>query len=78
MQQKTADYQLNLSDFALFLSVMKVKEAYQNVLASAFSTREKIVWKIFCSQPEYNMLIRFMFQFIRKLPKHGSFPVFAP
>ncbi len=26
------DYQLNLSDFALFLSVMKVKEAYANVL----------------------------------------------
>ena len=33
MRQKTADYQLNLSDFALFLSVMKVKEAYQNVLS---------------------------------------------
>ncbi|MCM1127797.1 MAG: Rpn family recombination-promoting nuclease/putative transposase [Lachnospiraceae bacterium] len=28
-----SDYQLNLSDFALFLSVMKVKEAYQNVLS---------------------------------------------
>ena len=27
------DYQLNLSDFALFLSVMKVKEAYENVLS---------------------------------------------
>ena len=26
------DYQFNLSDFALFLSVMKVKEAYENVL----------------------------------------------
>lgn len=27
------DYQFNLSDFALFLSVMKVKEAYENVLS---------------------------------------------
>ncbi|MCM1040695.1 MAG: Rpn family recombination-promoting nuclease/putative transposase [Ruminococcus sp.] len=27
------DYQFNLSDFALFLSVMKVKEAYQDVLS---------------------------------------------
>lgn len=27
------DYQLNLSDFALFLSVMKVKEAYQDILS---------------------------------------------
>ena len=27
------DYQLNLSDFALFLSVMKVKEAYQDTLS---------------------------------------------
>ena len=27
------DYQFNLSDFALFLSVMKVKKAYQNVLS---------------------------------------------
>ena len=27
------DYQLNLSDFALFLSVMKVKEAYADVLS---------------------------------------------
>ena len=27
------DYQLNLSDFALFLSVMKVKEAYEDVLS---------------------------------------------
>ncbi len=27
------DFQLNLSDFALFLSVMKVKEAYQDVLS---------------------------------------------
>ena len=27
------DYQLNLSDFALFLSVMKSKEAYENVLS---------------------------------------------
>ena len=26
------DYQLNLSDFALFMSVMKVKRAYENVL----------------------------------------------
>ena len=26
------DYQLNLSDFALFLSVMKVKKAYEDVL----------------------------------------------
>ncbi len=26
------DYQLNLSDFALFMSVMKVKEAYEDVL----------------------------------------------
>ena len=25
-------YQINLSDFALFLSVMKVKEAYEDVL----------------------------------------------
>lgn len=29
----TPDYQLNLSDFALFMSVMKVKEAYQDVLS---------------------------------------------
>lgn len=27
------DYQLNLSDFALFLSVMKVKQAYEDVLS---------------------------------------------
>lgn len=27
------DYQLNLSDFALFLSVMKMKEAYESVLS---------------------------------------------
>lgn len=27
------DFPLNLSDFALFLSVMKVKEAYENVLS---------------------------------------------
>ena len=27
------DYRLNLSDFALFLSVMKVKEAYQDILS---------------------------------------------
>ena len=27
------DYQLNLSDFALFLSVMKVKDAYADVLS---------------------------------------------
>lgn len=27
------DYRLNLSDFALFLSVMKVKEAYADVLS---------------------------------------------
>ncbi len=27
------DFQLNLSDFALFLSVMKVKKAYENVLS---------------------------------------------
>ncbi len=27
------NYQLNLSDFALFLSVMKVKEAYEDVLS---------------------------------------------
>ncbi len=27
------DYQINLSDFALFLSVMKVKEAYEDVLS---------------------------------------------
>ena len=27
------NYQFNLSDFALFLSVMKVKEAYENVLS---------------------------------------------
>lgn len=41
MQQNTkkenctlpADYQLNLSDFALFLSVMKIKEAYADVLS---------------------------------------------
>lgn len=47
MQQKTAEkseapkyapvlpeeYELNLSDFALFLSVMKVKEAYEDVLS---------------------------------------------
>ena len=26
-------YQFNLSDFALFMSVMKVKEAYENVLS---------------------------------------------
>lgn len=26
-------YQINLSDFALFLSVMKVKEAYEDVLS---------------------------------------------
>ena len=26
-------YQLNLSDFALFMSVMKVKEAYEDVLS---------------------------------------------
>ncbi len=28
-----ADYQLNLSDFALFLSVMKIKEAYADILS---------------------------------------------
>ena len=39
MQQKTAenmiskDYEFNLSDFALFMSVMKVKEAYEDVLS---------------------------------------------
>ncbi len=42
MQQKTkekskgilsGEYQINLSDFALFLSVMKVKEAYEDVLS---------------------------------------------
>ena len=42
MQQKTRvkskgilpeEYQINLSDFALFLSVMKVKEAYEDVLS---------------------------------------------
>ena len=27
------DYEFNLSDFALFLSVMKVKEAYEDVLS---------------------------------------------
>ena len=27
------NFQLNLSDFALFLSVMKVKEAYEDVLS---------------------------------------------
>ncbi|MCM1121620.1 MAG: hypothetical protein NC416_03465 [Eubacterium sp.] len=27
------DYPLNLSDFALFMSVMKVKEAYEDVLS---------------------------------------------
>lgn len=27
------DFQINLSDFALFLSVMKVKEAYEDVLS---------------------------------------------
>lgn len=27
------NYQINLSDFALFLSVMKVKEAYEDVLS---------------------------------------------
>ena len=36
MQKKTNEmpqtYQINLSDFALFLSVMKVKEAYEDVL----------------------------------------------
>ncbi len=36
MQKKTSEmpqtYQINLSDFALFLSVMKVKEAYEDVL----------------------------------------------
>ena len=38
MQQKTTekmipeDYEFNLSDFALFMSVMKVKEAYEDVL----------------------------------------------
>ena len=39
MQQKTTekmipeDYDFNLSDFALFMSVMKVKEAYEDVLS---------------------------------------------
>lgn len=33
MQQYVEDYQINLSDFALFLSVMKVKEAYEDVLS---------------------------------------------
>lgn len=39
MQQKTTekmipeDYEFNLSDFALFMSVMKVKEAYEDVLS---------------------------------------------
>ena len=39
MPQKTTekmipeDYEFNLSDFALFLSVMKVKEAYEDVLS---------------------------------------------
>ncbi len=36
MQKKTSEmpqtYQINLSDFALFLSIMKVKEAYEDVL----------------------------------------------
>lgn len=35
MQKKTAfleKHQINLSDFALFLSVMKIKEAYEDVL----------------------------------------------
>lgn len=39
MQQKTTekmipeDYEFNLSDFALFMSVMKVKEAYEDILS---------------------------------------------
>ena len=40
MQKKTSEmsqtYQINLSDFALFLSVMKVKEAYEDVLGIIF------------------------------------------
>ena len=28
-----SDYQINLSDFALFLPVMKVREAYEDVLS---------------------------------------------
>lgn len=31
--EKAESYRINLSDFALFMSVMKVKEAYENVLS---------------------------------------------
>lgn len=39
------DYQLNLSDFALFLSVMKVKEAYQDVLSIILKSGEGTRYK---------------------------------
>lgn len=53
------DFQLNLSDFALFMSVMKVKEAYESVLSiildeTDFSlicpaSMEDRNWSVYCS-----------------------------
>ena len=40
------DYQLNLSDFALFLSVMKMKEAYENVLSIVLDEPELMLEEV--------------------------------
>lgn len=37
----TENYQFNLSDFALFLSVMKNKKAYENVLSIILDERNR-------------------------------------
>lgn len=49
-------YQINLSDFALFLSVMKVKSAYEDVLSIILNEKDlklkevKVEQLVFCRQ----------------------------
>lgn len=48
------DYQFNLSDFALFLSVMKVKEAYQGVLSIILDEPDLILKEVKVEQVVLN------------------------
>lgn len=50
------NYQFNLSDFALFLSVMKVKEAYQDVLSIILDEPDLILGEVKVEQVVLNKL----------------------
>lgn len=54
--EKTEDYQFNLSDFALFLSVMKIKKAYQNTLSIIMNESELQLKEVKVEQVILNQL----------------------